>query len=95
MGVGASGVADYVNTTSSIAIGVVANGGVAGAGVVAEYSGSVLWDYFLVTESGNKILTEAQEYIIATLPTIPSGSFIMTQSNDNLTDETFQKLITE
>lgn len=64
MGIGASGVVDYANTTSSIVTGVVAVGGIGGIGVVAE-----------------------------TIP--PSGSYIMTQNNDYLTDELSNKLITE
>ena len=95
MGVGASGVVDYVNTTSSLATGVVANGTVGGIGVVAEYSGSVYWDYFLITEDGDKMLTESSEFLIATLTTPPGGSYIMTQNNNNLTDESLNKLITE
>ena len=95
MGVGTSGVVDYVNTTSSLATGVIANGTVGGIGVVAEYSGSIYWEYYLVTESGDKILTENSDYLMATLTLPPSGSYLMTQNNDNIVTESSNQLITE
>ena len=64
MGIGASGVVDYANTTSSIVTGVVAVGGIGGIGVVAETispSNSYIMTQnndYLTDELSNKLITE-------------------------------------
>lgn len=60
--IGSSGVTDYTNTTSASATGVMATGGV-GGGTVSAYPSPATTD-FIVTQSGQYIVTESDFYLI-------------------------------
>jgi hypothetical protein len=63
-GVGSGEVADYTNTTTANAQGVVATGDVGGAGTVAQYV--PLTPTFIVTNGGDFLVTDAGNFLVTT-----------------------------
>jgi hypothetical protein len=91
MSVGTSSVVDYVNTTTGVAIGVIAAGGVGGLGVVGIVNDYEL--YNLCTESLEPLLTENSEYIV--VYTYEPYAYLLTENLDQITDEIGDPIITE
>jgi hypothetical protein len=64
MAVGSGGVVNRVNTTNGFAEGVVALGGIAGAGVVDLESGIIPAGSFIITQGGDFITTESGDFLV-------------------------------
>ena len=61
-GVGTAGVSNVANTTSGVVSGLVADGGVSGAGVTNVFSSGI--SSFLLLETGDFVLYETGDKII-------------------------------
>jgi len=62
MPIGTSGVTDYANTTSGVAGGVIALGGIGGQGVVDQISAAP--PTYIATESNDRLDTESSDNLI-------------------------------
>jgi hypothetical protein len=64
MPVGSASVVNNVNTTLGDASGVVALGGIGGAGVADQEDNPIVVVNYLVTEAGDRLITESGDYLI-------------------------------
>jgi ABC-type uncharacterized transport system permease subunit len=64
MPVGSGSVIDYVNTTSGVAIEVIAKNGISGNGVVNRFTSTPPAFSFIVTQGSDNITTEAGDDLI-------------------------------
>jgi hypothetical protein len=64
MAVGSGGVINRVNTTNGFADGVVAFGGVAGAGVVDLDNGIIPAGTFIITQGGDFLITQGDDFLV-------------------------------
>lgn len=94
MAIGYLGVADYVNTTSGEARGVIAWGYIGGAGVVVKPSEFNVVGY-ICTEDGERLLTEDGNYIV-TENFYNVYDYICTESGERLeTEDGSNNLVTQ
>lgn len=91
MSIGTSNVVDYVNTTTGVAVEVIAAGGIGGSGVVGIVRDYEL--YNLCTENLEPLLTENGEYIV--VYTYQPYAYLLTENLDQITDELSDPIITE
>lgn len=92
-GVSSYGVSNFSNTTLNYALGVVADGGVDGTGVVCTYADvpPVVTDY-LITQDNIILNTQSDDKIYVEM--LLAASLITTQAGDVLDTEDLRNIIT-